>query len=188
MRAAHRLSALQVRIRRQHGIGERFGLHQQRLLQLGDGGIHAMAGIHRPQARGRRDLVVARAAGVQLGGDGAGFLVQEPVDHRVNIFVGCHRRRAVGDAQRHAIEPLLQRIALVTREHARVAERPRPRLGQAHVMRPESEVGADRAIDRIEERRWAAGESTTPQLMGSGFGRAHRKLRTGFEGRTTWEI
>ena len=46
------------------------------------------AGIHRPESSRGGDLIVAATAGVQLGGDVANLLVQQPVDHRVHIFVG----------------------------------------------------------------------------------------------------
>ena len=116
---------------------------------------------------------------MQLGRDRAGLLVQEPVDHGVDVFVGGHRLRPVSDALRHAIEPLLQRVALVAREHARFAERLCPRLGEAHVVRPEPEVGADGPVDCIEQRRRAAGESTAPEFMRSRFGSTHGRLTTG---------
>jgi cyclic beta-1,2-glucan synthetase len=77
--------------------------------------------------------------------------------------------RAIGDALRHPLEPLPQRVALFAREDTGFAERERPGLRQPHVMRPEAEVGTDAAIDGVEERRRPAGEAAAPQLVCAGF-------------------
>ena len=106
---------------------------------------------------------------MELGGHGAGLLVQQPVDHCVDVFVGRDWLRAVGDAQGHAIEPAAQCLRLVHGEDASLAECQRPGPRESHVVRPEAEVGADGAVDGVEQRRGAAGESTAPELMGAGI-------------------
>jgi hypothetical protein len=63
--AAHGLRALQVRVRGQHGVGERLRLREQRLLQVAQRRIELRAGVHGPQARRRGHLIVARPSGVQ---------------------------------------------------------------------------------------------------------------------------
>ena len=47
------------------------------------------------------------AAGVQLGGDVADLLVQQPVDQRVHVLVGGDGRLACGEATRDRVEPAL---------------------------------------------------------------------------------
>jgi len=72
---------------------------------------------------------------------------------------------ALGKFGRDLVQAALQLAALVEGQHAGVAERHGPRLGEAHVVRPEAEVDADAPVDRLEQRRGAAGEAAPPELV-----------------------
>ena len=99
--AAHRLRALEVRVRRQHRVGQCVSACvSSDCCRSRMAASIAPAGIHRPQPRGGRDLVVARATGVQLRGHRPGLLVQQPVDHRVDVLVGGDRLGAIGEPVR----------------------------------------------------------------------------------------
>jgi len=102
---------------------------------------------------------------VQLGGHRARLFVQQAVDHGVDVLIGRNRLRAIGDALPHPIEPAPQLFRFIGREHPGLAERQRPRLGESHIMRPQPEVGADGAVDGVEQRGRAAGEATAPEFM-----------------------
>ena len=51
-------------------------------------GIELIDGVEGPEPQVGRDLVVARAAGVQLARQRADLLVQQPLDQGVDVFVG----------------------------------------------------------------------------------------------------
>ena len=91
--------------------------------------------------------------------------MQQAVDHRVDVLVRLGRLRAAGEALGDYIKPLLDLLALLEREHAGVPQRHGPRLRELHVERPEAEVDADAAVDRLEQRRGATGEAAPPQLV-----------------------
>ena len=63
-----------------------------------------------------RDLVVARAGGVQLAADRAGDLGQPPLDRHVDVLVvGPERELARVELRLDAVEPAEQRVAVVRR-------------------------------------------------------------------------
>ena len=76
----------------------------------------------------------------------------------VGLLAGAKSR---GDG----VESALECETLVEREDAGAPERDRPRLGELHVERPEPEVDADRAVERVELRARSAGEAAAPELV-----------------------
>lgn len=165
MRAAHRLRALQVGVCRHDSSLEPRRLRDHRVLQRDDEHVEGGAGLHCPEARRGGDLIVAAATGVQTRSNHTGLFVQQPVDHRMNVFIGRDRLRAVGDARRDTVESPYDLRALVFGKHSGVRESGGPRLGEAHVVRPETEIDADRAVDGVERRVGAAGKAAAPQLV-----------------------
>jgi hypothetical protein len=91
--------------------------------------------------------------------------VQEPVDHRVYVFIGRERTFAGREPCRHTIQTGFDATALLERENACVPQRDSPRLGQPDVERPEAVVRPDRTIDGFERRGGAPAEPTTPELV-----------------------
>ena len=83
------------------------GLIDHHLLQIAHGDVELIARVDRPEPRRGRDLIVAAAPGMKLRRDVADLLVQQPVDHRVNVFVGRLGQGTVREvSRRHASSPL----------------------------------------------------------------------------------
>ena len=102
---------------------------------------------------------------MQLARDIADFLVQEAIDERMHVLVARLRRDPFGQASAHAVKSVLQGGALVERDHSRVPEGDSPRLGELHVERPQPQIDANRAIQRIEGRGGTTGEPPAPQFV-----------------------
>jgi hypothetical protein len=100
VRHAHRLRALQVRVRGHERALQRLRALDEGLLHLAHGRVEARARVHGPEARGGGHLVVAAPARVQLPrrrrphARPGEHLVQQPVDERVHVLVGRGRRLA----------------------------------------------------------------------------------------------
>ena len=135
------------------------------VLQTSDGRVDVFARVHAPESGGGRDLIVPAAAGVQFRRDVTNLGVQQPVDHRVNVFVGRNRCLSARESLRDGIQTGFNATAFLQRENPRIPERDRPRLGEADVERPEPEIGSDRPIHRLERRGRAAAEPPAPQLV-----------------------
>ena len=65
----HRLGGLDVGRARQHGVPVALGQVDERPLEADDRRVQPVHGAARPQPQVRGDLVVARAAGVELAAD-----------------------------------------------------------------------------------------------------------------------
>ena len=86
VRERHRLRDLQVGEAGQDGLGVRRGDLDQRALQLGEQGGDQVDLVAQPEAHVGRDLVVARAAGVQALAGIADELDQARLDVQVHVL------------------------------------------------------------------------------------------------------
>ena len=84
----HRLGDLQMREAGHHGIGMRLGLVDQRRLQVAQRCVDAVDRVAHPQPEIGRDLVVARARGVQPPGRRPDQLGEPRLDVEVDVLVG----------------------------------------------------------------------------------------------------
>src|SRR6185437_12951441 len=155
-----RLGALHVRVcgHERAVLVQRFGVAEDDVLKPADMGVEHDTRIHRPEARRRGDLIVPAASGVQFGRQVYDLLVEKAVDHRVYVFVGRHGRGAGFEACGYRVESALDALAFLDRQDARAPQGNGPRLGQAHVERPETKVDADGAVERVEGGRCVSGE------------------------------
>ncbi len=169
------LRPLEMRVRRHDGAIERGGLVEHDELERADQGVELRRGVHRPHARGGRDLIVATPPGVQLGGDVADFGVEQAIDERMDVLVRRGRGFTRGQSRGHAVEPVLEALALLEREDAGVPERHGPGLGGADVERPEPDVDVDGAIELVEGGGRAGGEAAAPQAVRRGRARRGRR-------------
>ena len=92
VREQHRLGALHVRVARQVHVGRFLGPPQEHGLELVDARRLHAALAAQEQSEVERDLVVAAAAGVQLGARRAGDLGDPALDRRVDVLVGGGER------------------------------------------------------------------------------------------------
>ncbi len=83
----YRLGDLEMGEAGHHPIGIRRGLIDQRRLQIPHRRIDALDRAAYPEAEIGRDLVVARARGVQAPGNGADQLGKPRLDVEVDVFV-----------------------------------------------------------------------------------------------------
>src|SRR5690606_21626482 len=90
--------------------------------------------------------------------------------------------RAGGQPLAYTAQPGLEGLAVLEGDDAPLPERDGPRLGKADVVRPEPEVGADGAVERIERLGGAGGEAATPELVGGAVVRAGGGGRRGGDG------
>ncbi|HEX8392292.1 MAG TPA: lyase family protein [Longimicrobium sp.] len=122
---------------------------------------------HRPEARVGGDLVVTRAAGVELPRHVAGLLVQQALDERVHVLV-VRAAPVVGgpalQAGGNGIQPRLQPQPLRVRDDPRRGDGRGPRLAPRHVLAPQTKVHGQRAVQPVHLRRRLRGEAAAPEL------------------------
>ena len=178
------LGALQVRVARHRPVDVRLG-------DLHDHGLQVRQRLDRPQrVRARehrhvgRDLVVARARGVQLAADRADDLRQPPLDGHVDVLVGVQELELAGvELLRHPIEPAEQLVEVGVADDAGGREHPRVGARLLDVVGREAPVEADRSVQGDEHRIGREAEAGHgPGIMTQdGSGRPprppHRSLR-----------
>ena len=86
MAERHRLRGLQVREARHHRVGMLERAIDQRALVVRKRRVDAVDGVAHPELEIGRDLVVARARGVQPAGGSADQLGQPALDIHVNVL------------------------------------------------------------------------------------------------------
>src|SRR6185503_6206158 len=112
----------------------------------GDGRVQLVDRVQRPQAQIGGDLVVARAARVELTGQGADFGVQQSLDERMHVFVRCADRGAVGQFVGDAVEAVEQLRFFAGAQNAGAAERVPPRLAREDILGPEAVIDGKGAV------------------------------------------
>ena len=165
MREKNRLSALQVRVARHRRVEHLGGAVDQRRLDLGEAPADAYDRVLQVQALVDRDLVVARAAGVELARDGADLLLEPALDVRVDVL----ELRAEGEGPRlqllpHLSEPAHDLGALGRRQEARPLERAGPGLARGEVVRPEAAVDGQRGREPLRGRIGRLAEAPPPRF------------------------
>ena len=100
-----------------------------------------------------RDLIVARAAGVQLAGERADLLAEQPLDRHVDVLVGGVELEAVGaDPLSDPVEAGDHLLQLGPVEDADPLQRSGVRLGLIEVVDGQRPVELERAVDAPEAR------------------------------------
>ena len=87
MAERHGLGDLEMGEARHHGCRMKLGLADERRLQRLDRAVEPVDGVAHPELEVGRDLIVARARGVQPAGRRADELVQARLDIEVDILV-----------------------------------------------------------------------------------------------------
>ena len=154
-----------MRVTGQQDVDALAGPLDQHAAERCDVAVELVDGLQRPQPEIGGDLVVAGAAGVQLAGHRADFLVQQPLDERVHVFVGSACRGPVGQPLGHAVQPLEHPPFLPRQQHAHAAESVDPRLARRDVLRPEAVVHRETAVQRVERLARSQREPATPHLV-----------------------
>jgi hypothetical protein len=162
---AHRLRPLAVGVAGKDRVDAVFRLRQQRAAEPREVGVELIDGVERPEPQIGGNLVVARAAGVQLAGHGAHFFIEQALDERVHVFVGGTSGRTISETIGDAIEPLLELGFFGGRHDPHAAEGVDPGLARHDVLRPEAVIDGEAAVQRVERLARTQREAPTPHLM-----------------------
>ena len=84
---AHGLGALAMGVTGKNRVDPVFRFSDECLAEGGDAGIEVIDRVERPQSQVGRDLIVARAAGVQLAGETTDLVVEQALHEGVHVFV-----------------------------------------------------------------------------------------------------
>ncbi len=102
---------------------------------------------------------------MQLAGNGADFVVEESLDERVDVFIGCAHcgaiRKPIGDA----IEALEELRLFGRRQNPGAAQRVDPGFAREDVLRPEAMVDGKGTVQRIERLARPESEAPAPHVM-----------------------
>src|SRR5579885_3415413 len=146
-------------------MAERFlGKRQLQFAQLL---IERIAGLADPEAEIERDLIVARARGVEPPGGRPDELGKARLDIHVNVF---ERAREFGGARLDLAPDLLEaagdRFPVLFRDDARFDEHGGVRLRTLNVLLGKPIVEANRRVDFLHDRVRAACEPAAPHFIG----------------------
>src|SRR6266550_1083666 len=146
VRPAHRLGALAVGVAGENRVEPIFRFGDERAAEGGDGGVELVDSIDGPESQVRGDLVVARAAGMELPRHRTDFRVEQPLDERVHVFIGSAGGGAVSELVGDAVESFEQLRFFRGGQDARAAQRVYPRLAGGDVLRPETMIDGEAAV------------------------------------------
>src|SRR5688500_3992512 len=147
MRARHRLRTLKMRVRWHEVALERDRLVDHRLLKCADRLVELGASVDSPETCRGSYLIVAAASRMELRGDSANLLVQQPIDHRVNVFVRRGRAGARLELFRDALQATFDLLAFFERQDTGLPEGHRPCLRETDVVRPKAKVDTDGPVE-----------------------------------------
>ena len=159
----HRLRDLQMGEARHDRVGMLLGALDQHALQAADRIGRLVAGIAHPKAEVGRDLVVARARGVQPPGRFADQLAEAVLDGHVDVLeLGALGNTVPLIFAGDDVEPLEDRRRVGLADDPLVAKHRRMRLRGRDVLAPQALVEADRGVDLAHQRRRRVAETPAP--------------------------
>ena len=140
----------------------------QRALQRLEPGIGLVDRVAHPQAEVGRHLVVAAARGVQAPGHRADQLGEAALDGHVDVL----ERPVLGHAVAlvlggDLVEPVLDRLRILGRNHPAGAEHRGVRLARGDVLPPQRLVERDRGVNLAHDRARPFGEAPAPHPVGA---------------------
>ncbi len=154
------LGALQVRVSGQRPVEVRLGGVDQRERERVDGARGVTGAVAGEQGDVGRDLVVARARGVQLAADAAGDLRDTALDRHVDVLVALLKREGVADELAlDGGERLQQGLAVVLGDDLPRGEHAGVRARLRDVVGPEAPVEGQRRVQAGEDRVLRLGEA-----------------------------
>ena len=180
MRSTHGLRALEMGVGGNQIMFKQFRLRYHRALEIAEQRFDAPDRIDRPKTGGGGDLIIPAPAGVQARRRFAGLLMEEAIDHRVNVFVGGARWCAGSETRGDTVEATSHARHIIRGQDAGLTEGEGPRLGESDVVGPQAKLHADGAIDGIKRGVGAFGKTASPQLVRLGvFAAAHVEAGAG---------
>ena len=178
VRRQHRLGAPQVRVgRHEHGPGP-IRLRRQRRHQIHERALQHRQAPAEIEPQVERDLLVARAAGVQAAGGVAYPLHELPLDERVHVLVVArHEVRVAATDLANVAQGRADGGGLLGGEHPGAFERLRPRDASLDVVLEQPPVEGERRLEPKDLLVGSTGEAAGPEMLrvghrGAGGGRA----------------
>ena len=163
----HRLARLEVGKARHHAFGMFFGAVDQRGFERVDPGQRLVDRSAHEQFKVGRDLVVARARGVEPPGGLADDLRQAMLDMHVNVFErGILDQLARFDLLGDLAQSAVDRGGILGREDALTGEHRGVGAAGGDILAPQSLVDRDRGIYLAHHRGRAARKPPAPHLIG----------------------
>ena len=167
----HRLRGLQMGEARHHRCGVLQRARGERLLQRGQRRVGLVDRVAHTEAEIGRDLVVARARGVQPAGRRADQLGKPALDVHVNVF---ERALKSNDAlasisDKIVSRPLRDIFRITSGDNALRGEHGGVGLGRGDVLGIKVTVEVDRGVDFLHDRIGAPGEPAAPHLVAHDF-------------------
>ena len=163
----HRLARLEMGEAGHDGVGMLVGAGDQRILERVDPGERLVDRAAHPQLEVGRDLVVARAGGVEAARDRPDQLGQAVLDVHVDVFErGVLDQLAVGDLGGDLLQSGVDGAGVLGRDDALRGKHRGVRSARGDVFAPQSLVDGDRGIYLAHHRGRAAREPAAPHAIG----------------------
>ena len=160
-----RLRALQVRVARHRRVHRLRRSRQQRLLRAAQPGHRLGHDVLEVETLVQRDLVVARATGVELAADVPHQLDEPPLDVGVDVLqLGPEAEGAGVQLAAHRLQSLHQRVGLGGGEQAGAGQRARPRDAAGDVVGPQPLIERERAGEALGGGIGGLAEAPAPGL------------------------
>ncbi len=164
----HGLGPLQVGVAGHGRLAMLLGLGEESRLHGDERGVEVAEHVAEIEALVKRDLIVARASGMELAAHRAGDLDEAALDVHVDVFELAPEGEAPAlELGPHRLEPPLDGRALRGVDQARPLEGARPRRAAADVVRPEPAVEGKRGGEGLGGGIGARAEAAAPRLAGS---------------------
>ena len=179
MAEGHRLGGLEMGEARHHRARVLVPEPDHHRLHGAQAHLHAIDRGAHPQAQIGRDLIIARARGVQAASGLAHELGQPRLDVEMDVLKLGREGEAAGlDLGTDPGEPVLDRRHLLGPEHAHRPQHPRVCQRALDVLRPQPLVEPDRGINLLHQGRGTLAEMRSPQVAPALGLVAHHPLPT----------
>ena len=174
-----RLRALEMRVAGHHGVEMAMGERDQRAAQFADERDHLGQFVAQIEPQVERDLVVARARGMQLAPGRADPLGQAALDRQMDVLVGKLEAEAAGsDLALDRAQAGDDFGGLGAPQQARPRKHPRMRDRAADVMAVEAAIERQRGGEGFDLGQTRARKAAANQAAG-GAGACARRLGGG---------
>jgi hypothetical protein len=171
-----RLRGLQVGEARHHAVGMLLGAVDQHALEVSRGSIEFGKGGPHPHAKIGRDLIVARARGVQSPRRRPDQLAQAMLHMHVDVLELLPARHAIRlILGRDPLQPGQDRLGIRSGDDALIAQHRRMRARARQILAPQPRIDIDRGVDLAHDRRRPAAETAAPHAAARFVLLAHRR-------------
>ena len=167
----HRLGRLQVGETGKDGIGFFLGPVEQTADQRRKASVHAVDGVPHPEPEIGRDLVIARAPGVQPPGGFADDFLEPSLDVHMDVFeLSPECEKTLSDLFGYRGEAVVDGRRVRLRDDPLLGQHPGMGARAVDILLRHALVDVDRGVDRLHHRIGSAGEATAPHAVSAVVG------------------